>query len=193
MTLKKTTQIVTIDEQFLPELRNWLEDRDGECKAWDLVIGQYGHLYLNSIPHSLVREITVQVAIQAPDKQFPPWMEVAESKRETILQSATDSYSWMYDGYFEPEEITDLMESVNTTLIERTDQRPEDPEALVEYLRSSGLDEMPDWDNLNRTGIAMLSEAAQSKEWLGHKRLYSERLDDIGEQMKAGTIHKLST
>ena len=91
MTPKKTTQIVTIDEQFLPELRNWLEDRDGECKAWDLVLGQYGHLYLNSIPHSLVKEIAVQVAIQAPDKQFPPWMEVAESNREMILESATNS------------------------------------------------------------------------------------------------------
>ena len=101
MTLKKTTQIVTIDEQFLSELRNWVEDRAGECKTWDLVIGQYGHLYLNSIPHSLVQEIGVQVAIQAPDKQFPPWMEVAESSREMILESATESYSWMHDGYFE--------------------------------------------------------------------------------------------
>ena len=193
MTLKKTTQIVTIDEQFLPELRNWLEDRDGECKAWDLVLGQYGHLYLNSIPHSLMNEIAVQVAIQAPDKQFPQWMEVAENNREMILESATNSYSWMYDGYFEPEEIPDLMESVNTTLIERTDKRPEDPEALVEYLRNSGLDEMPDWNNLSHTGVAMLSDAAQSKEWLGHRRLYNESLDGIRAQLKAGTIHKLST
>ena len=193
MTLKKTTQIVTIDEQFLPELRNWLEDRDGECKTWDLVLGQYGHLYLNSIPHSLVKEIAVQVAIQAPDKQFPQWMEVAKRNREMILESATNSYSWMYEGYFEPEEITDLMESINTTLIERTDQRPEDPEALVVYLRNSGLDEMPDWDDLNNTGTALLTDAAQSEEWLNHRRLHSGSLDDIREQLKAGTIHKLST
>ena len=192
MTLKKTTQIVTIDEQFLSELRNWIEDRDGECKAWDLVIGQCGHLYLNSIPYSLVREIGVQVAIQAPDKQFPPWMEVAESRREKILESATNSYSWMYDGYFETEEIPDLMESVNATLIERTDKQTENPEALVEYLRNSGLDKMPDWDNLNPTGIAMLSDDAQSKEWLGRRRLYSESLDDIRAQLTAKTIHKLS-
>ena len=85
------------------------------------------------------------------------------------------------------------MESVNTTLIERTDKRPEDPEALIEYLRNSGLDEMPDWDNLNQTGVAMLSDAAQSKEWLGHRQLYNESLADISAQLKAKTIRKLST
>ena len=85
------------------------------------------------------------------------------------------------------------MESVNTTLIERTDKRPENPEALVEYLRNSGLDEMTDWNNLNGTGIAMLSDAAQSKEWLDQRKLCSKSLDDIRAQLKAKTIHKLST
>ena len=62
----------------------------------------------------------------------------------------------------------------------------------MENLRNSGLDKMPDWDNLNNTGIAMLSDAAESKEWLGHRHLYSESLDDIRAQLKAKTIQKLS-
>lgn len=178
--MPQTTQIVTIDDSLLDDLREWVEARSGSVKRWNLALGDYGHQYLDQEHSDLIQELRIHLAIESPELHCPPWSELPYSLQRSLLESAASSYSWMHEGYLEIEDAPHMVQELRHVVTTRPDVALPDPDSFVQALNERGKFSLPDWDELNPTARAIFSDfMLTSSYWLNDRIINGEIVQTV--------------
>lgn len=143
--MSEVTQIVTLPEERLEELGQWLETRKGATADQNLVLGKFGYLYKDGVQPSLNDEVRMIVALMRPSMKINGLRDLAPEITEELLQLAADSCEWMNEGHFNGLEGEEIMRILRPALERRGRVTLSKAEAKINHLReATGLEKLPD-------------------------------------------------
>ena len=143
------------------------------------MLGQYGQQYMNLENPQLLEQFRSHLVNHIPDQECPSWNQLPENARRDMLQTAANSYSWMNEGYFEEEEIPDLINATREYLVPRTNLIPPKADQLMDYLSEHNVHLGP-WDQVSTNLQLLVTDVAvNSREWQEKTRLTYSQVDIV--------------
>lgn len=102
--------IVEVDEIHEGELAEFAAARSGRIEPYALTTGKHGYLDRESDNQGLADAAAAALGI-SPDRR-PAWSALPPKAQELLSEAGADSWSYMNEGRFEPEEAEALREAL---------------------------------------------------------------------------------
>ena len=102
--------IVEVDEIHEGELAEFAAARNGRVEPYTLTTGKHGYLDRERDNQELADAAAEALGIP-PDRR-PAWSAFSPKAQEMLSEAGADSWSYMNEGRFEPEEAEALREAL---------------------------------------------------------------------------------